>query len=178
MNEVREQLQLEKYYGGMSWRGLSDRRNKTFLLYSWIEGWELFDLAGGLIRIKRYDVPEELRQLEEEEREAYKKELGLEYGLETLIQKSYKILDLITFYTSNENELRAWTVKSGTSAVQSAGLVHSDMEKGFIKAEVINSNDLISAGSMDGVHKTGKLRIEGRDYKVLDGDLMLFKFNV
>ena len=68
MNEVREQLQLEKYYGGMSWRGLSDRRNKTFLLYSWIEGWELFDLAGGLIRIKRYDVPEELRQLEEEER--------------------------------------------------------------------------------------------------------------
>ncbi len=119
----------------------------------------------------------ELAELEPEERDSFLVEMGLEKsGLEKLISTAYRLLDLITFFTANENELRAWTVSKGALAPQAAGKVHSDMERGFIRAEVISCDDLVAAGSMKEAKDHGLLRLEGKEYVVADGDMMYFRF--
>ena len=121
----------------------------------------------------------DLAELSPEEAEAYEKEIGLkELGLAKLIRAGYELLDLITFFTSNEKETRAWTVRRGSKAPQAAGKVHSDMERGFISAEVIHFDDLLKAGSHAKAKELGILRTEGRDYVVKDGDIVYIRFNV
>ena len=124
-------------------------------------------------------IEEELVGLESEEREAFKEELGItESGLEKLVATSYNLLGLMSFLTAGEKEVRAWTIKKGTKAPQAAGKIHTDFEKGFIKAEVVSFSDLIEAGSYLKAKEKGKVRMEGKDYVVQDGDIMLFRFNV
>ncbi|HEX3036055.1 MAG TPA: redox-regulated ATPase YchF [Thermodesulfobacteriota bacterium] len=119
----------------------------------------------------------ELSELSEEEAKAFLEEMGLEEsGLKRLIRAAYKLLDLITFYTTNGIELRAWTVKRGTNAPKAAGKIHSDFERGFIKAEVVSYDDYISSGSDIKVREAGLLRIEGKDYQIQDGDMVYFRF--
>ncbi|HPD60761.1 MAG TPA: redox-regulated ATPase YchF [Thermodesulfobacteriota bacterium] len=121
----------------------------------------------------------ELEDLGEEERKEFLKEYGLQQsGLEILVAEGYRLLHLIVFYTVVSKELRAWTVVQGTKAPEAAGKIHSDMEKGFIKAEVISYQDFISAGSLTIAKEKGMITQEGRDYEVKDGDIITFKFNV
>lgn len=124
-------------------------------------------------------VEAELVDLSEEEQAEFLKELGLkEPGLFSLIRAGYKLLDLITFFTAGEKEVRAWTIKRGSKAPQAAGQIHSDFERGFIRAEVMNYEDLIRLGSTAAVKEKGLLRVEGKDYITQDGDVMLFRFSV
>lgn len=95
-----------------------------------------------------------------------------------MIRTGFRLLDLITYFTAGEKEARAWTIKRGTKAPQAAGEIHSDFERGFIAAEVINYEDLIKAGSLQKAKEQGLLRIEGKDYIVQDGDVIHFRFNV
>jgi len=119
----------------------------------------------------------ELAELDPEERKVFLAEMGIrESGLDKLITASYDLLDLITFFTANENELRAWTITRGTPAPRAAGKVHTDMERGFIRAEVIHYNDLVAAGSMKEARERGLMHLEGREYAVRDGDMMYFRF--
>ncbi len=121
----------------------------------------------------------EMVGLEREERLELLKAYGLEEpGLHKLIREGYKLLGLITFFTAGEKETRAWTVKRGTKAPQAAGKIHSDMERGFIAAEVINYEDYVKAGSMVRAKELGLVRLEGRDYEIKDGDIVYFRFNV
>lgn len=114
-----------------------------------------------------------------EEKQMFLSELGLEEpGVNKLIKKAYKLLNLQTFFTAGEKEVRAWTIKKGWTAPQAAGVIHSDFEKGFIKAEVISYEDFIQYKSESACREAGKLRIEGKDYIVQDGDIMHFRFNV
>ena len=99
-------------------------------------------------------------------------------GLDLLIQKGYKILKLETFFTSGPKESRAWTIKKNCSAVKAAGVIHSDFEKGFIKAETISYKDFINCKGLSQAKSLGKLRLEGKDYIVKDGDILLFRFNM
>lgn len=125
------------------------------------------------------DLEAELSELEEEEREEFRKELGLEgSSLERLIQVGYEILELVTFYTTVSSELRAWTVTQGTPAPKAAGKIHTDMERGFIRAEVISFNDFMACGSEHLAKEKGLLRSEGKDYLVRDGDIIHFRFHV
>jgi GTP-binding protein YchF len=125
------------------------------------------------------DLEAELSELKEEEREEFRKELGLESSsLERLIQVGYDVLGLVTFYTTVSMELRAWTVSRGTPAPQAAGKIHSDMEKGFIRAEVIPFSDFMTSGSEHAAREKGLLRSEGRDYLIQDGDIIHFRFHV
>jgi GTP-binding protein YchF len=124
-------------------------------------------------------VESEIAELEGEDRELFLSELGLqESGLDRLIKAAYKLLGLITYFTAGEKEVRAWTIRRGTKAPQAAGVIHSDFERGFIRAEVIAYDDLINAGSMNAAKEKGLLRLEGKDYVVQDGDIMHFRFNV
>lgn len=124
-------------------------------------------------------IEEELSALPEEDRNLFKEELGIkESGLEKLVSASYSLLGLMSFLTAGEKEVRAWTIKKGSKAPQAAGKIHTDFEKGFIKAEVVKYDDLISCGSYLSAREKGKVRIEGKDYTVEDGDIMLFRFNV
>ena len=124
-------------------------------------------------------LEEELSQLSDEEVEIFKEELGiLNLGLNKLITASYGLLGLISYLTAGEPEVRAWTIVKGTKAPGAAGKIHTDFEKGFIKAEVIAYEDLIAEGSMSTAKEHGKVRIEGKEYIVKDGDVMLFRFNV
>ena len=119
----------------------------------------------------------ELAELEPEERKLFLTEMGLKRsGLQSLIVASYDLLSLITFFTSNENELRARTVPRGTLAPQAAGKVHSDMERGFIRAEVVHYEDLVAAGSLKEAREHGLMHLEGKEYEVQDGDMMYFRF--
>jgi len=121
----------------------------------------------------------ELAELEPEERESFLTEMGLERsGVEQLITASYSLLNLITFFTANENELRARTIPKGVFAPQAAGKVHSDMESGFIRAEVIHYEDLASIGSIKEARDQGLMHLEGKEYVVKDGDMMYFRFQV
>ncbi len=105
--------------------------------------------------------------------------MGLEEsGLDKLVHASYHLLDLISFLTAGEQEIRAWTIRKGTKAPQAAGKIHSDIEKGFIRAETIHYNDLVAVGSLHNAKEKGLLRLEGKDYIVNDGDVMNFRFNV
>ncbi len=124
-------------------------------------------------------VESELVDLSEEEQKEFLSALGLkESGLNLLIRSGYKVLDLITYFTSGETETRAWTIKRGTKAPQAAGVIHSDFERGFIRAEVMACDDLVKLGSSAAVKEKGLLRVEGKDYTAADGDVMLFRFNV
>lgn len=105
--------------------------------------------------------------------------LGLkESGLDKVIKRSYDLLGLMSFLTAGEPEVRAWTIKKGTKAPQAAGKIHSDIERGFIKAEVVSYDDLIKEGSMIAAKEKGLVRSEGKEYIMQDGDIVLFKFNV
>ena len=124
-------------------------------------------------------IEEEISELDEEERKMFLEDLGLkESGLEKLVKASYHLLGLMSFLTSGEDETRAWTIKIGTKAPQAAGKIHSDFERGFIKAEVVNYQDLLDCGSYAGAREKGLVRMEGKEYVVQDGDVILFRFNV
>jgi GTP-binding protein YchF len=124
-------------------------------------------------------VEAELADLEPEEATAYLAELGLaEPGLNTLIRRAYDLLGLMSFFTAGPKEVRAWTVRRGATAPQAAGVIHTDFEKGFIKAEVVAYADFVAHGGEKGAREAGRLRIEGREYLVADGDVMHFRFNV
>ena len=125
------------------------------------------------------EIEEEISELDEEERKMFLEDLGLkESGLEKLVKASYHLLGLMSFLTSGEDETRAWTIKIGTKAPQAAGKIHSDFERGFIKAEVVNYQDLLDCGSYAGAREKGLVRMEGKEYVVQDGDVILFRFNV
>jgi GTP-binding protein YchF len=122
-------------------------------------------------------IESELAELDAEERKAYLAELGLhEPGLNRLIQEGYKLLDLITYFTAGPKEARAWTVPQGTRASQAAGVIHTDFEKGFIRAETIAYDDYVALDGEAGARDAGKLRLEGKDYVVHDGDVLHFRF--
>ncbi|MGV3487740.1 MAG: redox-regulated ATPase YchF [Tuberibacillus sp.] len=124
-------------------------------------------------------IEAEIAELDAEEKAAFLSELGVERsGLDQLIEKSYKLLGLGTYFTAGEKEVRAWTFRRGIKAPQAAGIIHSDFERGFIRAEVVSFDDLMEAGSMAKVKENGRLRLEGKDYIVQDGDIMHFRFNV
>ncbi len=124
-------------------------------------------------------IEEELSQLSQDDFDLFKEELGIKtFGLEKLIVAGYDILGLISYLTAGEPEVRAWTITKGTKAPQAAGKIHTDFERGFIRAEVIPYDDLISIGNYVTAKEKGKVRIEGKDYVVQDGDVMLFRFNI
>lgn len=124
-------------------------------------------------------LEEELSQLDNDEREMFLEELGItESGLDRLVAEAYKLLGLKTFFTEGEKECRAWTFKKGMKAPECAGVIHTDFEKGFIKAEVVSYDDFIQYGSWAKVREAGKLRLEGKDYVFQDGDITVFRFNV
>jgi len=124
-------------------------------------------------------IEEEISELDEDERKMFLEDLGLEKsGLDKLISASYSLLGLISYLTSGADETRAWTITKGTKAPQAAGKIHSDFERGFIRAEVVNYQDLLDCGSYAGAREKGLVRMEGKDYVVQDGDVILFRFNV
>jgi len=124
-------------------------------------------------------VEQEISELPPEDRQMFLEDLGLSSsGLDNIIRVGYRLLGQISYLTAGEKEVRAWTIINGTKAPGAAGKIHSDFEKGFIKAEVVSYDDLINAGSYLSAKEQGKVRIEGKDYVVKDGDIMLFKFNV
>ncbi|HEY7549166.1 MAG TPA: redox-regulated ATPase YchF [Hyphomicrobiaceae bacterium] len=131
--------------------------------------------AGCVVICARLEA--ELAALEPAERGEYLRELGLEEpGLNALIREGYRVLDLITFFTAGPKEARAWTVASGAKAARAAGAIHTDFEKGFIRAETIAYDDYVTLGGEQGAKAAGRMRLEGRDYVVRDGDVMLFRF--
>ena len=124
-------------------------------------------------------IEQEISELEDDEKKMFLEDLGLsESGLDKLIRASYSLLGLISFLTTGEDETRAWTIKKGTKAPQAAGKIHTDFERGFIRAEVVNYKDLVENGSMLAAKEKGLVRSEGKEYVVEDGDVVLFKFNV
>ena len=124
-------------------------------------------------------IEQEIAELDDDEKKMFLEDLGLtESGLEKLIAASYRLLGLLSYLTSGEDETRAWTIKVGTKAPQAAGKIHTDFERGFIKAEVVNYQDLLDCGSYAGAREKGLVRMEGKEYVVQDGDVILFRFNV
>ena len=124
-------------------------------------------------------IESEIASLSDEDARAFIEDLGLETsGLARIVRECYSLLGLISFYTIGDTEVRAWTIPRNTTAVQAAGVIHSDFEKGFIKAEVVDYKDLVALGSFQGARHKGVLRLEGKDYVVREGDVILFRFNV
>ena len=137
------------------------------------------ELIGNTPMLELCKIEEELIMLDEDERELFKEELGIrESGLERLIVASYDLLGLMSYLTAGEKEVRAWTIKRGTLAPQAAGKIHTDFERGFIRAEVVAFDDLIREGDRAKVREKGLLRSEGKEYVMKDGDIVLFRFNV
>ena len=125
------------------------------------------------------ELEAEISSLSKEEKEMFLSDAGIESGgLDMLIQRSYSLLGLISYLTAGEPEVRAWTIKKGTKAPQAAGKIHSDFERGFIRAEVISFDELMARGSMQAAKQTGKISAEGKGYVMQDGDIVLFRFNV
>ena len=125
------------------------------------------------------ELEAQIASLSKEEKEMFLADLGIEQGgLDLLIQRSYQLLGLISYLTAGEPEVRAWTITKGTKAPQAAGKIHSDFERGFIRAEVISFDDLMACGTMQAAKEKGKIRSEGKDYVMQDGDIVLFRFNV
>src|SRR5256886_9784844 len=121
----------------------------------------------------------EIRELPDEEAAVFLEDAGLrEAALPTFIHAAYRLLNLVTFLTAGDPEVRAWTVRQGAKAPEAAGVIHSDIERGFIKAEIVAYDDLVAAGSYAVARERGKVRLEGRDYRLKDGDVALFRFNV
>ena len=124
-------------------------------------------------------IESEVAELEGEEKEMFLSELGIEEsGLDQLIRKAYTLLGLATYFTAGVQEVRAWTFRNGMKAPQCAGVIHTDFERGFIRAETVSYNDLLENGSMTAAREAGKVRLEGKEYVVKDGDVMHFRFNV
>jgi ribosome-binding ATPase len=124
-------------------------------------------------------IEEEISELEGEEKEMFLSELGIEEsGLDQLIRATYSLLGLATYFTAGVQEVRAWTFRHGMKAPQCAGVIHSDFERGFIRAETVSYDDLMAAGSMSAAKEAGKVRLEGKEYEVKDGDVIHFRFNV
>ena len=124
-------------------------------------------------------IEEEIAQLDESEKQEFLKALGLEIsGLEKLIKASYKLLGLFSYLTAGEKEVRAWTIKSGDRAPQAAGAIHTDFEKGFIKAKVISFDDFVKLGGWKKGTEEGKVRLEGKDYMMQEGDVVEFMFSL
>lgn len=125
------------------------------------------------------ELEAEISSMTKEEKEMFLNDFGIEKGgLDVLIQKSYDLLGLMSFLTAGQPEVRAWTIKKGTKAPKAAGKIHSDIERGFIRAEVISFDDLMTLGSMQAAKEKGKIRSEGKEYIMQDGDIVLFRFNV
>ena len=149
----------------------NDENVKKVKEYAKTEGAEVIPLC-----IK---IEEELASLEKEDKKEMLEALGLsESGLDKVVKASYDLLGLMSFLTAGEPEVRAWTIKKGTKAPQAAGKIHSDIERGFIRAEIVSYDDLIREGSMNAVKEKGLLRSEGKEYIMKDGDVVLFRFNV
>lgn len=124
-------------------------------------------------------IEEEIAELEGEEKQEFLDDLGIaESGLDQLIKAAYNLLGLDTFFTAGKQEVRAWTIRRGTKAPQAAGVIHTDFERGFIRAEVVSYEDLTDAGSMNAAKEAGNVRLEGKDYVMKDGDVVHFRFNV
>lgn len=124
-------------------------------------------------------IEQEIAELDDDEKKMFLEELGLsESGLEKLIKASYRLLGLISYLTAGEPEVRAWTITKGTKAPQAAGKIHTDFERGFIRAEVVNYQDLLDCGSLSAAKEKGLVGLEGKEYVVKDGDVILFRFNV
>jgi len=124
-------------------------------------------------------IEAEMAELKAEDARAFREDLGLqEPGLDRVIRTSYELLGLLSFLTAGEDECRAWTIRKGTRAPLAAGAIHSDIERGFIRAEVVSFEDLMAAGSLAACREKGTLRLEGKDYEVRDGDVINFRFNV
>ena len=125
-------------------------------------------------------VESEIAELDEEEANEFLSDLGLDelLGLNKLIKAAFKFLGLMTFLTAGEDECRAWTIKVGTKAPQAAGKIHSDIERGFIRAEIVSYDDLVASGSVAAAREKGQVRVEGKDYIMQDGDVTHFRFNV
>lgn len=163
------------YIANVSEEQLEDSENDTYVKkvkeYAAKEKAEVIPLC--------VKIEEELSGLEEEDKKEMLEALGLEEsGLDKVIKKSYDLLGLMSFLTAGEPEVRAWTIKKGTKAPQAAGKIHSDIERGFIKADVVSYSDLMGAGSMVAAKEKGLVRSEGKEYIMQDGDIVLFKFNV
>ena len=121
----------------------------------------------------------QIAELDADEKEMFLEDMGLEKsGLDRLIKKSYSLLGLISYLTAGKPEVRAWTIKKGTKAPQAAGKIHTDFERGFIRAEVVSFDDLMACGSMVVAKEKGLVRSEGKEYVMNDGDVVLFRFNV
>lgn len=139
--------------------------------YAKNEGSEVFVICA--------QIEQEIAELDDDEKKMFLEELGLEEaGLEKMVRASYSLLGLISYITSGEMETKAWTIKKGTKAPQAAGKIHSDFERGFIRAEVVSYNNLVEQGSMNAAKEKGLVRSEGKEYVVQDGDVVLFRFNV
>lgn len=134
---------------------------------------------GSEVYVVSAEMEQEMSELDDEEKQMFLEELGMsESGLDKLIKASYKLLGLISFLTSGEDETRAWTIVKGTKAPQAAGKIHTDFERGFIRAEVISYDDLMKCGGHTQAKEAGLLRLEGKEYVVQDGDVIVFRFNV
>jgi hypothetical protein len=140
---------------------------------------ELAEKEGSQVMPVSARIEEEIAQLDGEEKQMFLEELNMtESGLDRLIKASYTLLGLISYLTAGEPEVRAWTITNGTKAPQAAGKIHTDFERGFIRAEVVHYNDLMSCGSMTAAKEKGLVRSEGKEYVMKDGDIVLFRFNV
>lgn len=163
------------YAGNVSENDLSDLKNNRFLA-------ELNEIAqhdGSEVMVICAKVEEEIAQLDDEEKADFLEAMGLdESGLDKLIKASYKTLGLISYLTAGPQEVRAWTIEKGTKAPQAAGKIHSDFERGFIRAEIVAYNDLINCGTYTAAKEKGLVRSEGKEYVMHDGDVTLFRFNV
>ena len=140
---------------------------------------ELAKKEGSQVFVICAQIEQEIAELDDDEKKEFLEDLGLkESGLEKLIKASYELLGLISYLTSGEQETRAWTIKKGTKAPQAAGKIHSDFERGFIRAEVVSYDALHELGSMQAAKEKGLVRSEGKEYVMQDGDVVLFRFNV
>lgn len=146
----------------------------------WVEAVKAFAVSeSAKVVVVSAQVESELVELSEEDKKDFLESLGVtEGGLKSLIKATYELLGLRTYLTTGETETRAWTIVSGMKAPQAAGVIHTDFERGFIRAETVAYNDLVECGSMNGAKEKGKLRSEGKEYIVQEGDVMLFRFNV
>ncbi|CUX39289.1 redox-regulated ATPase YchF [Clostridium sp. C105KSO13] len=151
--------------------GASNEGVKAVRKYAEEEGCEVFVVCA--------QIEQEIAELDDDEKKMFLEDLGLEEsGLEKLIKASYHLLGLISYLTAGEPEVRAWTIKKGTKAPQAAGKIHSDFERGFIRAEIVSYDDLMACGTHGLAKEKGLVRLEGKDYVVQDGDIILFRFNV
>ena len=151
--------------------GASNEHVKKVREYAKGNGCEVFVICA--------QIEQEIAELDDDEKAMFLEDLGLkESGLDKLIAASYRILNLMSFLTAGEDECRAWTIRIGTKAPQAAGKIHTDFERGFIKAEVVNYKDLLECGSLANAREKGLVGMEGKDYVVKDGDVILFRFNV